>query len=130
MRWLDDNLARENVVAYAENQLKDKRIDDALWVLNMLHDDPNPDPAGESDYHARILQNEDVRFITTVRGHLCWLMSQLIVQNLPELYTRIIDILERYAKEPNLYLRVQVAFPPSRINSSQTGQRGTERDLR
>src|SRR5216683_2468001 len=107
MRWLDDDLARENVVVYAKNRLKqDKRIDDALWVLNMLHDDPNPDPAGESDYHARILQNEDIRFITTVRGHLCWLMSSLIVQNVPDLYTRIIEVLERYAKEPNLYIRI------------------------
>ncbi len=112
MGWLDDNRARENVVVYADNQLKqDKRIDDVLWILNMLHDDPNPDPAGESDYHARILQNEDVRVITTVRGHLCWLMSNLIAQNVPDLYTRIIEVLERYAREPNLYIRIQATFP-------------------
>jgi hypothetical protein len=112
MLWLDDTLSRENVVVYAENQVKQgKRIDDALWVLNTLQNDPNPDPAGESEYHARILQNEDVRFITTVRGHLCWLMSHLVVQNTPGLYTGIIGVLERYAKEPNLYIRIQATFP-------------------
>jgi hypothetical protein len=73
----------------------------------MLHDDPNPDETGANEHgdrdrsqnhHAMLLRNEDIRFITTVRGHLCWLMSQLIAQNAPEQYTRIIEILDRYAE--------------------------------
>jgi hypothetical protein len=120
MRWLDDHLARENVVMYAENQLKNnKNLDDALWVLDILNDDPDPDPAGanepnrgqEFNYHKRLLEGEDVGYITTVRGHVCWLMSHLIVQNKPELYISIIEILERYAAEQNLYIRAQLTFP-------------------
>ncbi|MGA2964857.1 MAG: hypothetical protein ABSD64_01510 [Terriglobales bacterium] len=121
MQWLDDSEARRNLVMHAEAQLKEHdQIDKALWVLEMLHDDPDPDKEGANDpgdrdgsqnYHARILRNEDVRFITTVRGHLCWLMSQLVVQNIPEHYTRILEIIHRYAEEKNLYIRAQVTFP-------------------
>lgn len=121
MRWLDDSEARQNVVMHAEVQLKGHdQLDEALWVLEMLNDDPDPDKGGANDprdrdgtgnYHARTLRGEDVRFITTVRGHLCWLMSQLVVQNTPEHYTRIVEIISRYAEEQNLYIRAQATFP-------------------
>jgi hypothetical protein len=121
MQWLDDHEARTNVVMYAEYRLKEyKSLKEALWVLNILQDDPSPDRAGANDpgdqageynYHLRVLRNEDIPFITTVRGHLCWLMSHLIVQNMPELYNRIVEILERYARDQNLYIRVQTTFP-------------------
>jgi hypothetical protein len=121
MQWLDDCEARTNVVMYAEYQIKEhKSLKEALWVLDILQDEPNPDSAGANDpgdqageynYHSKVLRNEDIRFITTVRGHLCWLMSHLIVQNTPELYARIIEILERYAQGANLYIRAQTTFP-------------------
>ncbi len=121
MQWLTDVEARENMVTHAEARLKQhSRSDEGLWLLEMLHDDPSPDPRGANDFwdtnggqnlHARVLGGKDVRFITTVRGHLCWLMSHLIVQNIPEHYTRILHILDRYATEENLYIRVQVAIP-------------------
>lgn len=120
MRWLDDHLARENMVVYCENQLKKgKGVDDGLWLLRMLRDDPDPDPRGEREvnrgeefnYHKRVLEGDDIRYITTVRGHLCWLMSHLIVRNRPEIYEEIIEILKKYAAEPNLYIRTQLTFP-------------------
>jgi hypothetical protein len=120
MGWLEDHLARENMVLYSENQLKNgKGVEDALWLLGMLGGDPDPDPSGEREpnrgeefnYHKRLQEGDDVRYITTVRGHLCWLMSHLVVQNKPELYAEIVEILKRYAAEANLYIRTQLTFP-------------------
>lgn len=117
--WLSDNGAKENLIRLAQ-ELPDERIEDAMWVVRMLHNDPNPnpsgtndpdDPEGEHNYHARVLRNEDVRNITTVRGHLCWLMSRIIAKNKPEYYTEIIEIMQRYIAEENLYIRTQATYP-------------------
>jgi hypothetical protein len=119
--WLSDRRARENVVIYANHKLEEsKNIDDAMWVINNFNDDRSPDKHGENDlgdtsgeynYHVKMLKGEDVRDITTVRGHLCWLMSGIIVQNKPELYSAILKIIERYLNEDNLYIRAQAIFP-------------------
>ena len=125
VRWLDDPEARQNTVTHVEARLKEhNRPDEALWLLEMLHDDANPDVRGTNDsedLHARVLRGDDVHFITTVRGHLCWLMSHLIARNDPQHYTRILQILERYAKEENLYIRMQVTFPLAELVSRRRG---------
>ena len=91
-----------------------------MWVARMLHNDPNPSPIGENDiddpkgehnYHARVLKNEDASNITTVCGHLCWLMSRIIAKNKPKYYTEIIGIIQRYIAEENLYIRIQATYP-------------------
>ncbi|MDB5204920.1 MAG: hypothetical protein JWP09_948 [Candidatus Taylorbacteria bacterium] len=117
--WLSDNGAKENLIRFAQ-EFPDERIDDAMWVVRMLQNDPNPnpsgandpdDPEGEHNYHARALRNEDVRNITTVRGNLCWLMSRIVAKNKPEYYTEIIEIIQRYVLEDNLYIRAQATYP-------------------
>src|ERR1700685_2001032 len=121
IRWLDDPEARQNAVTQVEARLREhNRPDEALWLLEMLHDDPNPGVHGANDpedLHTRVLRGGDVRFITTVRGHLCLLMSHLIALNAPEHYTGILQILERYATEGNLYIRMQVTFPLAELVS-------------
>jgi len=117
--WLT-NGAKENLVHIGSELLKKGRVEDAMWIVRMLHNDLNPspigandadDPEGEHNYHTKIANNEDFRNITTVRGHLCWLMAGVIVQNRPEYYTEIIEILLRYIAEDNLYIRVQATYP-------------------
>jgi len=118
--WLADNFAKENLAMYGEELLKDDLIEDAMWIVRQLHNQPNPnptgandddDPKGEHNYHNRILLGEDANNITTVRGHLCWLMMKIIAKNKPEYYTEIIEIISRYFKEDNLYIRIQASYP-------------------
>lgn len=119
--WFFDQWAKENLIKYAEYRLKDeKSIDESLWVIENFNDDKNPnkdgsndsdDPDGKHNYHQQLIENEEVRTITTVRGHLCWLMSVVIVQNKPELYPLLIGIIERYLNEDNLYIRSQAIYP-------------------
>lgn len=119
--WFFDQWAKENLIKYAEHRLKDENsIDESLWVIENFNDDKNPnkdnsndpdDPDGKHNYHQQLIENEEVRIITTVRGHLCWLISVVIVQNKPELYPLLISVIERYLNEDNLYIRCQAIYP-------------------
>ncbi len=118
--WLTNNEVKENLVHFGTELLAKGLIEDAMWIVKMLHNDSNPnptgandpdDPKGEHNYHVMVIKNEDVRNITTVRGHLCWLMSRIIAQNKPEYYTEILDIITRYISEENLYIRIQATYP-------------------
>lgn len=120
MSWLDDDVARANLVHFGEELLQNEALDDVIWIIRQLKNDPDPaptganganDPKGEFNYHAKVLAGEDSRIITTVRGHLCWLMMRLICQNKPDYYAEIIEILDRYISEPNLYIRTQATYP-------------------
>lgn len=118
--WLDDNGAKENLVSYGEELLGKDQIEDAMWIVRQLHNDADPkpdgtndddDPKGEHNYHARVLRGEDANVITTVRGHLCWLMMKIAAKSKPEYYTELIGIMSRYLKEDNLYIRIQASYP-------------------
>ena len=117
--WLADNGAKENLISFGEDLLTKDLIDDAMWIVRQLHDDPNPKPDGTNDeddlkgehnYHARVLRGEDTNIITTVRGHLCWLMMKITAKNKSEYYSEIIDIMSKYLKEDNLYIRIQASY--------------------
>lgn len=115
--WLS-NEAKESLIQLGTSLLEENRIEDAMWIVRMLKDDPNPspvgandtdDPQGEHNYHIKIQKGEDVNIITTVRGHLCWLMMKIAAKSKTEYYTELIEIMSRYLAEDNLYIRTQSA---------------------
>lgn len=117
--WIEDTQTRENIVQYGSELLAQDQIEDAMWIVRVFQNDtdPNPsgandpdDPKGEHNYHAKILRGEDANIITTVRGHLCWLMMKIVGKNKPEYYSEIIEIMSRYLKEDNLYIRTQATY--------------------
>jgi hypothetical protein len=120
IEWLSSNAAKVNLVRYAEGFAETGQLDEAMWAIRQLKYDPDPDPDGENspddpdgeyNSHRRILNGEEERGITTVRGHLCWLIVKVIVQNKPTYYAELIEILTRYISERNLYIRTQSMIP-------------------
>jgi len=110
--WLSDDGAKEALVRLGEELVSKGALGEAMWIVQQLEHDPDPDPTGETDrYHLMVLRSEQTGVITTVRGHLCWLMAKLVVQNKAEYYTEIIAIIKRYATDQNLYIKKQVAIP-------------------
>ena len=118
LEWLPKD-TKENLIHFGKT-FSVGQIEDAMWIVRMLNNDQNPNPTGANDlddpegkhnYHSDVVRNEDVRNITTIRGHLCWLMSHIVAKNKPQYYTEIISILTRYIREGNLYMRIQATYP-------------------
>jgi len=107
--WLDDAQARENLVEIGEQFVSDDRVDDALWIVRALKDDPDPDLS--SRYHREVAEGKNPGIITSVRGRLCWLIAKIIGTNRSEYYRELLDIVEGYLGAENLYIRVQAAVP-------------------
>jgi hypothetical protein len=120
IEWLSDNGAKESLVLYAQDLAQEGRTDEAMWVIRQLKDDLDPDPLGrnssddsegEHNEHSRIMNGDEVNGITTVRGHLCWLIAKVIARNKPEYYGELIEVLDEYLSEQNLYIRAQALIP-------------------
>jgi len=120
LSWLSTTEVRENLVQFGSELLTQDRVEDAMWLVRMFKDDPDPNPSGANDpddskgefnYHEKVLRGEDASVITTVRGHLCWLLPKIIAKNKTEYYTEIIEIISRYLQEDNLYIRTQATYP-------------------
>jgi len=114
-----DNGAKENLISYGEDLVAKDQLDEAMWIVRQLENDPNPnssganeidDPEGEDNYHAKILSGEEVKYIVTVRGRLCWLMMKIAAKSQPKYYTELIRIMSRYLSEENLYIRTQATY--------------------
>lgn len=107
--WLDDSQGRENLVEIGEQFVSDGRMDDALWIVRALKDDPDPDLS--SRQHREVAEGKNPGIITSVRGRLCWLIAKIIGTNRSEYYRELLDIVEGYLAAENLYIRVQTAVP-------------------
>ena len=113
--WIPAN-SRIEVVRYGRELAQSGDWDNAAWIVRTFEDDPDPsdnltDPVGNCNYHNQIAHGETVNFIVTVRGHLCWLLQLIVAANKRDLYQHTLDIVERYALGPNLYIRQQATIP-------------------
>lgn len=115
--WLPA-FSRVEVLFYGERFVTQGDFDNALWIVRNFKDDPDPGIANEADdkegsfnYHEQIKRGEEPYIITTVRGHLCWLLQKIIVANRPEFYPELTNVVESYVAGENLYIRQQATVP-------------------
>lgn len=92
-----------------------ERWADVIWLVNQFIDDTSPPPPQEYpadykfNYHEEIRNGETMHAITTVLGHLAWVIQKLATQ---EKY--IFDALqftEKLLCHPNYYVRLQGLVP-------------------
>jgi hypothetical protein len=119
--WLPA-LSRVEVVRYGEGFIKGGNWENVAWIVRNFKNDPDPsienaadDPEGKLNAHRKTECGDCVRFIISVRGHLCWLMNAIVSANRPDLYEEVLNIVEGYAVGPNLYLRQQATIPLSAL---------------
>ncbi len=115
--WLPP-MSRAEIVRYGTGFVKADDWDNVNWILSNFKNDPDPstendarDFDGEFNLHRRVERGENVRFILTVRGHLCWLLHEVIRRSKPELYEELFTMVEQFAIDPHLYLRQQATIP-------------------
>jgi hypothetical protein len=77
----------------------------------------------DMEQHELIESDEDVRYITSVRGGVCWLLATIVTKLETSYYSEILDLLEgkdsdsedlkklRLATGDNLYIRLQATRP-------------------
>ena len=119
---------RIDIIKFGDWLLSQNLIDKTVWLINKFIDDPNPKlKSGNSEKeqynpHNRILEGEDVNVITSVQGHLAWLVKNLAthstkddISNLLIAFSITKNKLSR--KNKNLYLVQQWLYPLIEISN-------------
>lgn len=123
----DDN-KRESMAKFGEYLLNQNDIKNAKWLISKFIDDPDPgEPENykgkpELNYHEKVLKNKDVNVISTVQGHLAWVVKELArkssqddITNLIEAFNLTKDKLSK--KNQNLYIILEWLFPLIEISN-------------
>jgi len=110
-----DNFAREEIVQIGNWLIEQERFEDAIWLINEFIDDPDPeDPEHyrgipSLNYHEQIVKGEDPGIITTVSGHLAWVIQKLTFYQ--KHITRALSYTEQLLSRKNLYVKSQAIIP-------------------
>lgn len=106
---------REHMVQMGQWLINSNRYKDVIWLIDTFIDDPDPgspeDYKGDPqfNYHERIKEGEDPRVITTVLGHLAWVIQKLVLKE--EYISLALQYCKRLFEHPNLYVRLQAIVP-------------------
>ena len=111
----ENKFARQEMVRLGEWLIDKDRYADAIWLINKFIDDTDPgepevyqgDPA--FNYHAKILAGEDNGHITTVLGHLAWVIQKLCFRD--EYMAEALQYTETLINHKNYYVKLQALVP-------------------
>lgn len=110
-----DARIREEIIHLGEWLAAQGKFNESIILIEKFMDDPDPpepgDYKGESvfDYHKQIVQGEDPVLITSVRGHLAWLVQKLAMKK--EYISVSLDYTRRLLQYTNLYAKLQALIP-------------------
>lgn len=108
--------------------LETNKIKEAIWLIKKFKDDndpPEPDKYNdreELNYHKQIFEGKDVNVITTVQGHLAWVVKELVRKSSKDDITNLLEGF-KLAKEKlsmpnqNLYIILEWLFPLIEISN-------------
>lgn len=120
-----NRFTREVMVRLGIWLAKEEKFNDVIWIIDKFINDPSPgepekykgDP--RFNYHKRIVKGEDPNIITTVLGHLAWVIQRLALQKKKKNKKYVIKSLA-YTKNllknhKNLYVKKQAIVPLTEI---------------
>lgn len=111
----ENKFARQEMVRLGEWLIDKERYADSIWLINKFIDDPDPgDPGGYQgdpafNYHAKILAGEEISHITTVLGHLAWVVQKLGFRD--EYMAEALRYTETLINHRNYYVKLQALVP-------------------
>lgn len=118
--FLSSRASRESLVQYAVRLAKNDLIEEALSIVKIFINDPDPfspegidpeDPKMEHDEHRRIVEGgEQILTITTVRGWCGWALLQCNRISSREHVTTMIDLSEKLINDDNYFVRIYGAM--------------------
>jgi hypothetical protein len=104
---------KDALISCGERFAREEDWPSCLWIVGQLKDDG--DPAFPNPMHEVIAKGEDYHLIVSVRGRLCWLIQKVVVYNLIDHYSSMLDILEGYAFGKDFYMRSEACVPLSEM---------------
>lgn len=122
-RKIPHSNAREALVQFANRLAYNKKIKEALRIVEVFINDPNPylpgknleDPKAEYNEHKKIEDGEEPRTITSVRGWCAWVLMKCSSLSGRDYIPEIIDLTEQLAKDKNYYVKHMVCFPVAQL---------------
>jgi len=115
--------SREAIVEFAEALANHKKVREALRIVKIFINDPNPylpgrnpeDPESKYNEHKKILDGEEPRTITSVRGWCAWVLAKCAVLEGRDYIDNIIRLTEKLCKDKNWYIKHMACFALSRL---------------
>jgi len=116
--------AREAIVDFAEALAKNKKIKEAMRIIEIFINDSNPctpqkidpkDPEGKYDKHQQIKNGEGTNTFTTVRGKCAWALNNCTTLAGREYLEKIIDLTEKLSNDKNYYIQERSCVTLSRL---------------
>lgn len=115
-----DSYKRGDMTRLASWLLEKDRVEDAEWIIDRFINDPDPadpptSPTEDLDYDEKIRKGDDPTIITTVMGHLAWVVKELAakserhdISNLKKAFAYTRRVLD---SRSNLYVAQQWLVP-------------------
>ncbi len=110
-----DKFTREEMTRLGIWLAEKERFNDAIWVIDKFIDDPDPEEpekySGDPkfNYHQQIIDGEDPHIITTVLGHLAWVIQKLAV--LKNYIVKALGYTQKLLSHKNLYVKLLAIIP-------------------
>jgi len=114
---------REALVQFAGRLITKKRIPDALRIIRVFINDPDPylpgkdpgDPEGKYNEHKKIESGEEPHSLTSVRGWCGWMLMRCAVLNGRDQISEVIQLSEKLLLDENYYVIHMGCFAVSQL---------------
>jgi len=115
--------AREALAQFADRLVANKKIKEALGVIRVFVNDPDPylpgedpeDPENKYNEHQNILGGKEPGTITSVRGWCAWVLMKCAVPLGRDYIGEIIALTEQLAEDENWYVKHMACFALSQL---------------
>jgi len=129
--------AREALVQFAGRLAYHKKIEEALRIIEVFINDPDPylpnkdpeDPKNEYNEHKRIEEGKEPGTITSTRGWCAWVLMRCSVPSGRDYVPKIIDLTERLTKDKNWYVKHMACFALSQLARNRLTALPDNRDV-
>ena len=117
----DNEFPREEMVRLGIWLAEKERFSDVIWIIDKFINDPDPEEpekySGDPkfNYHQQIIDGEDPHIITTVLGHLAWVVQKLAVHK--NYIVKALDYTKKLLSHKNLYIKLQAIIPLIEISA-------------
>ncbi|MEO0229867.1 MAG: hypothetical protein ABIM22_07745 [candidate division WOR-3 bacterium] len=121
---------RERMVSLGIWLAEKNRFNDVIWIIDKFINDPDPEEpekySGDPkfNYHQQIIEGNDPLVITTVLGHLAWVIQKLAAKK--EYISKALVYTEKLLTHKNLYVKLQAIIPLIEIAARRQWLRSDE----